>query len=241
MGCIVHGVAKSRTRPSGFHFHRHQRTWGPQATYYFDWLAANLGVPTTPSVQKFTRMTHWTQERTILTTLVWFTHSVRSGREWRICMPSPHRIRTHQPTSVCTSSRKLCWALTSRISVGASLHRQDWLNPWPWDLTESPAPLQLFSPPKPAESSNSNHRLLGLSGDQPPPWSNLGTHQSHLISITKIFLTVGEIPRDFKALFLELGTLDNIPHYCYWRRLLRVPWITGRWNQSILKEISPEY
>ena len=28
---------------------------------------------------------------------------------------------------------------------------------------------------------------------------------------------------------------------CCWRRLLRVPWIAGRSNQSILKEISPEY
>ena len=26
-----------------------------------------------------------------------------------------------------------------------------------------------------------------------------------------------------------------------WRRLLRVPWTTGRTNQSILKEINPEY
>ena len=26
-----------------------------------------------------------------------------------------------------------------------------------------------------------------------------------------------------------------------WRRLLRVPWIARRWNQSILKEINPEY
>ena len=28
---------------------------------------------------------------------------------------------------------------------------------------------------------------------------------------------------------------------CYWRRLLRVPWTARRSNQSILKEISPEY
>ena len=28
---------------------------------------------------------------------------------------------------------------------------------------------------------------------------------------------------------------------CYWRRLLRVPWTARRPNQSILKEISPEY
>ena len=27
----------------------------------------------------------------------------------------------------------------------------------------------------------------------------------------------------------------------YWRRLLRVPWTTRRSNQSILKEVSPEY
>ena len=27
----------------------------------------------------------------------------------------------------------------------------------------------------------------------------------------------------------------------YWRKLLRVPWIAGRFNQSIWKEISPEY
>ena len=27
----------------------------------------------------------------------------------------------------------------------------------------------------------------------------------------------------------------------YWRRLLRVPWTEGRSNQSLLKEISPEY
>ena len=28
---------------------------------------------------------------------------------------------------------------------------------------------------------------------------------------------------------------------CFWKRLLRVPWTTRRSNQSILKEISPEY
>ena len=28
---------------------------------------------------------------------------------------------------------------------------------------------------------------------------------------------------------------------CCWRRLLRVPWTARRFNQSILKEINPEY
>ena len=33
----------------------------------------------------------------------------------------------------------------------------------------------------------------------------------------------------------------NASELWYWRRLLRVPWTTGISNQSILKEINPEY
>ena len=33
---------------------------------------------------------------------------------------------------------------------------------------------------------------------------------------------------------------DDFELWC-WRRLLRVPWTVRRWNQSILKEINPEY
>ena len=38
----------------------------------------------------------------------------------------------------------------------------------------------------------------------------------------------------------ECRRIDAFELWC-WRRLLRVPWTAGRWNQSILKEISPEY
>ena len=38
----------------------------------------------------------------------------------------------------------------------------------------------------------------------------------------------------------ECWRIDAFELWC-WRRLLRVPWITKRSNQSILKEISPEY
>ena len=38
----------------------------------------------------------------------------------------------------------------------------------------------------------------------------------------------------------EHRRIDAFELWC-WRRLLRVPWIAGRSNQSILKEISPEY
>ena len=38
----------------------------------------------------------------------------------------------------------------------------------------------------------------------------------------------------------ECQRIDAFELWC-WRRLLRVPWTTRRFNQSILKEISPEY
>ena len=38
----------------------------------------------------------------------------------------------------------------------------------------------------------------------------------------------------------ECWRIDAFELWC-WRRLLRVPWTTRRYNQSILKEISPEY
>ena len=38
----------------------------------------------------------------------------------------------------------------------------------------------------------------------------------------------------------EHQIIDAFELWC-WRRLLRVPWTTRRSNQSILKEISPEY
>ena len=38
----------------------------------------------------------------------------------------------------------------------------------------------------------------------------------------------------------ESQRIDAVELWC-WRRLLRVPWSARRSNQSILKEISPEY
>ena len=38
----------------------------------------------------------------------------------------------------------------------------------------------------------------------------------------------------------ECQRIDAFELWC-WRRLLRVPWTAGRSNQSILKEINPEY
>ena len=38
----------------------------------------------------------------------------------------------------------------------------------------------------------------------------------------------------------ECQRIDDFELWC-WRKLLRVPWAARRSNQSILKEISPEY
>ena len=38
----------------------------------------------------------------------------------------------------------------------------------------------------------------------------------------------------------ERRRIDAFELWC-WRRLLRIPWTTKRFNQSILEEISPEY
>ena len=47
---------------------------------------------------------------------------------------------------------------------------------------------------------------------------------------------------------MRVGTIKKAKHQridafelCYWRRLLRISWTAKRSNQSILKEISPEY
>ena len=38
----------------------------------------------------------------------------------------------------------------------------------------------------------------------------------------------------------EHRRIDALKVWC-WRRLLRVPWTAGRFNQSILNEMTPEY
>ena len=42
------------------------------------------------------------------------------------------------------------------------------------------------------------------------------------------------------GLFLSYVRIDTF-ELCCWRRLLRVPWTAEKSNQSILKEINPEY
>ena len=48
------------------------------------------------------------------------------------------------------------------------------------------------------------------------------------------------MPKNAQTTTSERQRTDAL-ELCYWRRLLRIPWTARRSNQSILKEICPEY
>ena len=58
--------------------------------------------------------------------------------------------------------------------------------------------------------------------------------QSYAFSISQVWCKSWTIKK------AECQRIDAFELWC-WRRLLRVPWTAKRSNQSILKEISPEY
>ena len=55
-----------------------------------------------------------------------------------------------------------------------------------------------------------------------------------------VFLVVMYGRESWTIMKAECRKVDAFEPWC-WRRLLRVPWIARRSNQSILKEINPEY
>ena len=59
-------------------------------------------------------------------------------------------------------------------------------------------------------------------------------------SQTYVFLVVMNGCESWTIKKAERQRIDAFELWC-WRRLLRVPWTARRSNQSILKEISPEY
>ena len=93
-------------------------------------------------------------------------------------------------------------------------------------------------------------RLPSGSGQMVMPWIR-GCHLSRLVcgpspvSIFLICLSYFWSP-DLRCVYLsfvkkaECQRIDAFELWC-WKRLLRVPWTARRSNQSILKEISPEY
>ena len=61
----------------------------------------------------------------------------------------------------------------------------------------------------------------------------------HLVK-AMVLSVVMYVRESWNAKKAERQRIDAFELWC-WRRLLRVPWTARRSNQSILKEISPEY
>ena len=65
------------------------------------------------------------------------------------------------------------------------------------------------------------------------------TTKVHLVK-AMVFPVVMYACKSWSIKKAECRRMDAVELWC-WRRLLRVPWTARRSNQSILKEISPEY
>ena len=63
---------------------------------------------------------------------------------------------------------------------------------------------------------------------------------NYLIPTCSPHVLIGHIPNLHYSNLLFLQTIDAFELWC-WRKLVRAPWTARRSNQSILKEINPEY
>ena len=88
-----------------------------------------------------------------------------------------------------------------------------------------------------ATELNLIHSLVSVLKKQRHYFANKGpSSQNHLAMVFPVIMYGCESWTIKKA---ERGRMDAFELWC-WRRLLRVPWTARRFNQSILKEISPE-
>ena len=98
------------------------------------------------------------------------------------------------------------------------------------------------SPPLPTSSATSTNEKTAVSEKEKVqrksqyfvPWSNLSLDKAMGFPVVMYGCESWTIKKT------EHRRIDAFELWC-WRRLLRVPWTARRSNQSILKEISPEY
>ena len=103
---------------------------------------------------------------------------------------------------------------------GLQNHCRSWLQPWNWKML-APWKKRYDQPRQHIKKQRHYFSNKGLSS------------QSYHFSRSHVWMW----ELDYKK--AEHRRIDAFELWC-WRRLLRVPW-TARSNQSILKEISPEY
>ena len=95
--------------------------------------------------------------------------------------------------------------------------------------------LLIYVPPPPASLNPGNHLFVICIKKQRHYFVNKG-----LSSQGYVFPVVMYGCESWTVKKAEHRKIDAFELWC-WRRLLRVPWTARRSNQSILKEISPEY
>ena len=104
---------------------------------------------------------------------------------------------------------------------GLQNHCRSWLQPWNWKML-APWKKRYDQPRQHIKKQRHYFSNKGLSS------------QSYHFSRSHVWMW----ELDYKK--AEHRRIDAFELWC-WRRLLRVPWTARRSNQSILKEISPEY
>ena len=109
--------------------------------------------------------------------------------------------------------------------LGLQNHCRWWLQPWGWKTL--PPWKDLLGPPRTNLDSILKSRDITLPT------------KIHLVK-AMVFPVVMYGCESWTVKKDERWRIDAFELWC-WRRLLRVPWTARRSNQSILKEISPEY
>ena len=107
---------------------------------------------------------------------------------------------------------------------------------WEGPLEKEMATHSVFLPGK----SHGHKSLVGYS-----PWGHkrVGHDLATKQQLTNNVVLFSGVQRGWKSWTIKKAEgrrTDPFELWC-WRRLLRVPWTARRSNQSILKEISPEY
>ena len=159
------------------------------------------------------------------------------------------------------------WKQWETLFFGPPNHCRWWLQPWNWktlapwkenyDKPEHWALSSVMSNSwDPVDCRTPGSSICGIFQTRILEWVSISFSMTNLGSILKsrdvTLLTKVHLVKVMVFPVVMCGceswTIKKAEHQrtdafelCCWRRLLRVPWTARRSNQSILKEISPEY
>ena len=156
--------------------------------------------------------------------------SRRVGHDWATSLSLftfMHWRRKWQPTPVFLPGESQGWEPGGLPSVGSHRVRHDW-----HDLAAAAPWKKSYDKPR-QHIKNKIHHFVNKG----PSSQSCGSSSTDMELFHNFNVYGCESWAIKKA---ECRRIDAFKMWC-WRRLLRVPWTPGRSNQSILKEINPEY